>query len=95
MVEYGSGELEDILSGLYNFYEVTCITEDVKAIPENIFKYLVRDNYFLFMKANDNKSTAIQIHVNKTIDNKSLLWVEIRYDENNDVGIYLVRNPEV
>ena len=98
MYDWGSGNFGDAVDGMYNFYEVTCLSEGIPAMGRDGFITAVvrgyeyyRDHYNEIIR--DNKRVKVVFNKLGEID---FLWVE--YGEMNqagDIDMYLVRNPEV
>jgi hypothetical protein len=100
MFDYGSGNINEIIGAMYNYYEVQCIAEAFDPIDKVLFEKTIVDSYNYYLDHVDvflSEEKILRVVLNWKND-KPFFCVDIEGGEeekDSNIEITLIIEPEV
>ena len=96
MLDGGNGKIGEVIDGMYNYFEVACISNDIPIVDKDVFSYRVLNSYRECLKLKDSMETLVRVRVvfHKK-GNEPFLWVECSGIRGEDIQMHLFIMPGV
>lgn len=96
MFDYGSGNINEIMGALYDYYEVQCIAEGIESINKELFYKTVLEAYDYFF--NNTEQFIVEDKIMRVVLNskngKPFLCIDLEPAESGNVELFLIVEPE-